>query len=169
MPALPRRNFIIFSGLLIVILALTLGLYLVRQQTVQPVSTELHEGFESALSKTPSLVEERGELVSDFPELPVYPEAKLTYSSRYNLEEETVYRATWGSNDPLSQIVPYYVNALKDAGWSVTEVEEPPLGDSFIEATKNNQTATLYIDQGDNGLEDQDASTTILAVIYQTR
>jgi len=168
MPSLPKRNFIIFSGLLIVILSLTLGVYLVRQQTVQPASTEPREGFESALSKTPGLVEARGEFVTGFPDFPVYPEAKLTYSSRYNLEEETIYRATWGSNDPLSQTVAYYVSTLKDAGWTVTETKKPTQGDSLIEATKNNQTATLYIDQeGRGGLEDQETPTRILAVIYQ--
>ena len=167
MPGLPRRNFIIFSGLLIVILALTLGVYLVRQQTVQPASTEPREGFESALSKSPGLVEARGELVSGFPEFPVYPEVKLTYSSRYDLEEETVYRASWISDDSLSQIAEYYGSALRKAGWTVTETKEPTQGDSLIEATKNNQTATLYIDQeGRGGLEDQEAPTRILVVIY---
>lgn len=66
-------------------------------------------------------------LQKDFPDIPVYPKAKLSSYYDEEMEGEVVYqfKATWESKDSVPQVMDWYQN-VKDDNWIVVTRSSDP-------------------------------------------
>jgi hypothetical protein len=94
-----------------------------------------------------------GQLVADFPAMPVYPGAVLEDSYKKEDAGKVGYEASWVTTARFADVANWYVRALRDAGWLI--LEAPPLKmapddidvATAIKVQRNEITATLFIEQ----------------------
>jgi hypothetical protein len=96
-----------------------------------------------------------GALPGDFPPVPVYPGSEFMSGHKKVGDGKVGYEAAWKANGDALAVIAYYVQALKDAGWTVTVDDEYGYnpGEQFIEIVKNDVRATVVIEAEDEYVE----------------
>lgn len=94
-----------------------------------------------------------GQLVTDFPAIPAYPGAVLEDSYRKEDGGRVGYEASWETTARFADVVAWYLEALREAGWLILEVPtlEAAADDTdvatAITVQRDGLTATLFIEQ----------------------
>ncbi|OGM09495.1 hypothetical protein A2159_01025 [Candidatus Woesebacteria bacterium RBG_13_34_9] len=85
-------------------------------------------------------------LTKDFPDIPVYPKAKLSSYSDEEMEGEVEYqfKATWESKDSVPQVMDWYQN-VKDENWVVVTQSSDPGATGAQDAVFESGTWRIYI------------------------
>ncbi len=99
-------------------------LLLVLGVTFKLVTKDRKENPPELLVATdPSFTEYKGQLMSDFPEFPVYTGATLVGSAKVNTDDiaDQGYRAKWTTSDPVIKVMKWYQEELIKAGWKFEE------------------------------------------------
>lgn len=96
----------------------------------------------------PGKEEVTGELVEGFPELPVYPGATILKSYKKQEGEKVGFEANWEVDVSVDEIMAWYIDALREAGWIF---EEEPVVDKtfeqFIIAQKDESRVYLTVER----------------------
>lgn len=110
------------------------------------------------LSQSPQPQEEPGKevveraLVTDFPDVPVYPEARVIESYAKDVESGKGYEALWISHDAPYQVASWYLDTLRSSGWEIVEPEtiDPEVGEPYVTAQKGGQLYYFYFENTDD-------------------
>ncbi|MDQ3099340.1 MAG: hypothetical protein M3Q44_06345 [bacterium] len=94
------------------------------------------------------------ELVSDFPDVPVFPGSIVVKSAEVNSENKYGYFATWKTNTKsVPNVARYYIDEAKKRKWQLTHTPDTTgkTADEYLEALVDNKKITVYIErQSDN-------------------
>lgn len=101
-----------------------------------------------------SAVYAQGELVSDFPDVPVYPGAEIEKSTEINNEGEYGYVATWKTNAKnIPDVLKFFLAEAKKRNWPI--VQSPDLsgrsGEEYIETRIDNRKVYITVEKEDDG------------------
>jgi hypothetical protein len=109
-------------------------------------------GASDLSTPNPNLTLVQGELLSSFPEMPVYPSAAIVSSSMENIsDKEVLYEATWSvSGDNLiSEMSDWYSGELISDGWTKTDNSNGSELSQKLSFTKGGDVLNLTIAKGD--------------------
>jgi len=106
----------------------------------------------------PGKTEVGGMLIPDFPELPVYPGATTISSYKKQEGEKVGFEANWEADASVSEVMVWYINALREADWVF---EEEPVVDEtseqFLIAAKDEIRVYLNVER-EEGAEKSEIS-----------
>jgi hypothetical protein len=112
-----------------------------------------------------------GELVDDFPVVPMYPNLEIDHSYKKVVTDQVTsvgYEALWFTNDDLNTVKQFYIEELTKMGWQIIgqtmeEVAEP--WEVHILAKKDKELINVIVE-----LTDQDSGElpTEVAIEYST-
>ncbi|OGM62316.1 hypothetical protein A2961_02275 [Candidatus Woesebacteria bacterium RIFCSPLOWO2_01_FULL_39_21] len=96
----------------VLLLFVVLGLYLFKKSKTPEVSTD-------RVYTDEKVTEEAGMLIENFPDIPIYP--GITVDKTYKKEQsgKTDYTAVWFYEGNIHEIMNWYADELKKAGWTV--------------------------------------------------
>jgi len=145
MPSLPnikKKTFLYILLIFVLFIGIWSGATYVRKR-----------GEVSLDEREPGKEELAGELVGGFPELPVYPEATILKSYKKQEGEKVGFEANWEVDASVGEIMAWYIDALKEAGWVF---EEEPVVDETSEqslvARKDNVRVYLIVEREEGAL-----------------
>lgn len=102
------------------------------------------------VKKDPNIIEQEGQLVEGFPEFPVYGDAVLVKSASLVQPGTSSqgYRAEWRlSQGSVPEVMAWYIEELKVAGWDVEESVDPEgYGEQISKASKGEIVAYLRVE-----------------------
>ncbi len=101
-----------------------------------------------------SAVYAQGELVSDFPDVPVYPGAEIEKSTEINNDGEYGYVATWKTKaKTIPEVLKFFLAEAKSRNWPI--VQSPDLsgksGEEYIETKIDGRKVYITVEKEDNG------------------
>lgn len=134
---------------LLFILVLIFGfLLLFYFQSTRTDKSQISEEFKP---ESYTLVEESDEIVSNFPEFPKYPGAKVVSSYKKAENNNVGYEAKFQVESTVPVVMSWYIETLNNQGW---EIEESPydlsiLGEQFLVAKKKGLALYLTIENED--------------------
>ena len=103
----------------------------------------------------PGFPEVKGQVISGFPDFPVYPGAALIASAKTNRADQpdTGYRAKWGTQDSVIAVMKWYQAQLPKSGWQYTPPNDPQSeGEQVAEISKGDFKGYIAseIEEGNN-------------------
>ncbi len=110
-------------------------------------------------------VVEQETVVAGFPQVPVFPEAKLINSYKKSDQTRVGYEGHWTTQEPVAEVMKWYLSALRDDGWQITSPPEDPEADGEQFAVVRNDDWVLNLI-----VEDEDGvGTTDIEVEFPVR
>lgn len=97
-----------------------------------------------------SAVYAQGELVSDFPDVPIYPGSKIIKSTEINNDGEYGYVATWETNaKTIPQVLNFYLAEAKKRNWTIVQMPDfsGRAGEEYFEFRINGQKAYFTVER----------------------
>ena len=148
----PAQNKSYFIYLLVAVVVLVIVAVTVFILSIKP-SEELSPIQE------PGKTEVGGMLIPDFPEFPVYPGATTISSYKKQEGEKVGFEANWETDDSVSEVMVWYINALKEAGWVFEEEPEEvdEIFEQFLIAAKDEIRVYLNVER-EEGAEKSEIS-----------
>lgn len=94
----------------------------------------------------------QGQLVSGFPDFPIYPGASIIGSYKKIDGERIGFEATWETEISQNEVAAWYLNEFnKYIGWTIHELPDTFNSDELVfRIEKNNQKSTLTIEREDD-------------------
>lgn len=135
-----NKSYIIYLSVVVVFLVIVAATgFLLSKRT----SKELGPAQEPGKTEVESM------LIPDFPELAVYPGADTISSYKKQEEGKVGFEANWEVDASVSEVMTWYVDALKEAGWVL---EEEPEGvdevfEQFLIAEKGDMRVYLTVER----------------------
>lgn len=123
------------------------GAYLFRQPRSQ--ATYIPSVVIPSLTPSSEKVELTGELIPDFPILPIYENATLVNSYKKTEGQRVGFEANWITSDPVNIVMNWYMQQVQNDGWIVIESPENPDADSeqFAVLEKDGRSLHLTVEQ----------------------
>lgn len=139
-----------FLVLVFVATVLTLaqgGAYLFRQPQSKAVN-DLPLALPSNTAANEK-IELTGELIADFPILPVYENASLVNSYKKTEGQRVGFEANWTTDDAVNVVMNWYMQNVQNDGWTVLEPPANPDADSeqFAVLEKDGRRLNLTVEQ----------------------
>lgn len=97
-----------------------------------------------------SAVYAQGELVSDFPDMPVYPGAIVEKSTEINDGDQYGYIGTWKiENKTSTEVLRFYLTEGKKRNWTIVHSPDlsPNSSNEYIEARINGKKAYIIVEK----------------------
>ena len=138
---------VVFLGVGVVVVILSVFFLVNREKRSEFTGSGKLEGQER-------VIEEVGKMLAGAPDFPVYPGADVKKSFRKEKSEGIEYLLIWEVNAPVVEVMKWYGEMLRTAGW---DVEGPDLPESDQEQnarlTKNDLVVNLLVRIDDDGEE----------------
>lgn len=157
------KKLILASAALVVLVALG-AWFVVVDKTTTPKETPASQVNSETRNSDPSFTEVKSQLISGFPQFPVYPGAQLEYSAKREKTStpEGDFRAKWEIKDreAVDKVLQWYLTELPKYGWVITEPssDREAMGEQGAQIAKNGLTATINV-------EAKEGKTEILVLI----
>ena len=105
----------------------------------------------------PAFEEVKGQLITGFPDFPVYPGATIVSSAKVKQNEDPAkgYRAEWEVQaESVTKVMQWYLQELKSKGWTILESPNDPesYGEQIASASKNGSIAYFVVELKEPGL-----------------
>ena len=96
--------------------------------------------------------EAKNELVNNFPDFPIYPEAKVINSRMLSDTQNQYFEAFFESDKSVTEVRSWYVQELKKDGWKlVTEESNRTMNESTAVYKKGNSKVGLSVENENQG------------------
>lgn len=145
-----NRSYFIYLVIAVAVLVIVAGTVLLLPKKPSETVIPIQE---------PGKTEVEGMLILDFPELPVYPGATTISSYKKQEGEKVGFEANWEADESVSEVMVWYINALKEAGWVFEEEPEDvdEIFEQFLIAAKDEIRVYLTVER-EEGAEKSEIS-----------
>ncbi|KKW00412.1 MAG: hypothetical protein UY33_C0011G0016 [Candidatus Amesbacteria bacterium GW2011_GWA1_48_9] len=140
----------VIPAFLLIFLLVTAGfLYLNSKSQKQPPAN-----VPSVPSADALLKEAQGEIIEEFPPLPVYPNSTLINTYKKAERGKFGYEGNWTTPDPVNTVMAWYLDSLPAAGWTIATTPENPDSDAsqFMVLTKDRLLLNLTVENEDGNI-----------------
>lgn len=97
-----------------------------------------------------SIVYANEELITDFPDVPVYPASKIMQSGEVNDNDNYGYFATWQTNTrSMPSVTKFFVDEAKKRNWQILHTPDTTgkTGDEYLKAVVNGREISVYVER----------------------
>jgi hypothetical protein len=141
------KKFVVFASLALLILVLVVGgLWVISKKGETTVEQE---------QITVEKEELQGEIVSGFPDIPVYARSELIYTYKKMENGKNGYEGVWKTDESVSVVMNWYIENLEQFGWNIIE---PPDdleadGEQYLVAVKGDLVLNLIVENEEGPTE----------------
>jgi len=136
------KNIIIISGVIIIVL---IAVFMIGNKQSDNISVNQSDEQTRDANKT---IEEQ-EFVNNFPNVPIYPGAKLEKTSTNKTPYGQFYEGVWKVQGQVPEVIKWYVRELEQTGWLVKlpSADLNQVGEQSTTYAKDNMEFTVNAGQ----------------------